>query len=217
MSTSSACPQCRTAIPPGDDRCPACGHAVAPPPAVAPPETAAAGPEPAAAGTAPRAAVQAAPEVTVAGAAPPTGPPPPADTSEIFIDYRPNHRRALIGAAAVGAVILLLLMLYGVRWAVFRPETAVDAYFDALADRDAAAALRAVTRSNSVPGLNLTDSERGLLEAALRSDDYRPPEDVDVKSLRLDEQDDRDPRQPDLVRPAGRPPGGRGRRRRRTA
>lgn len=96
-----------------------------------------------------------------------------ADPSAIFVEYRPNPRRRTAVLAGLGAILLVFVTMYAVRWVFFRPAVVVDAYFDALGDRNMAAALRWTTSSNA----GLVD--RDLLgPTVLRSEDYLPPENV---------------------------------------
>lgn len=105
------------------------------------------------------------------------------DPGEVFLQYRPGRRRWLKLVAVLGAVLLLLTIVYSVRWTVFSPTAVVHAYFQALTDRDAAAALRLVD-TETTDGL-----PADLLTAAvLESTDYAPPEDVELAEVTVDGQ-----------------------------
>lgn len=99
---------------------------------------------------------------------------------EVFVEYRPNRRRWLGVVAVLGAVLLVLGILHAVRLTAFSPDAVVRAYFQALTDRDAAAA-RQVTAGESVAG------EAELLTAAvLESEDYAPPADLEIVESSVD-------------------------------
>lgn len=106
------------------------------------------------------------------------------DPSEVFIDYqrRPGrHRAVLIGAAVI---LLLIGVVYAVRTTVGSPQSAVTAYFAALADRDADAALRLTAPEITGP------VDRSVInDAVLRSDGYSPPEQVSVTQVTVDDRD----------------------------
>ncbi|MET7669178.1 M48 family metalloprotease [Micromonospora luteifusca] len=78
---------------------------------------------------------------------------------------------ALVLAACVGTGGLSV-----VQWAFFRPQSAVEGYFSALADRDSDAALDFLSDRNSV-------TDRTLLAELLRGDGYQPPTDVEISTL----------------------------------
>ncbi|MGC5308855.1 M48 family metalloprotease [Micromonospora zamorensis] len=66
-----------------------------------------------------------------------------------------------------------------VQWAFFRPQSAVEGYFSALADRDSDAALGLLTDQSGV-------TDRKLLAQLLRGEGYQPPTDVEIRSLDRD-------------------------------
>jgi hypothetical protein len=107
--------------------------------------------------------------------------PAGADPDEVFVQYRPDRRRWLVAAALVAVVGLGFAMLYSVRTTVYSPAAVVGEYFDALAERDADAAL-AVIAPEQTAGL-----PRDLLtDAVLDSESYVPPVDPDVGEVTVD-------------------------------
>src|SRR5690606_26285359 len=72
---------------------------------------------------------------------PPAGAPTTTGDEPVFIEYRPNRRRFLAVGAVLGVVLLLGTAVHIVRSTVYSPSAVVEAYFQALADRDLAAAL----------------------------------------------------------------------------
>lgn len=174
MRRVTACPACRTAVPPGQHQCLRCGHAVAEPirpcPACGRPAGAAA--RFCAHCGQPLDAPPGSEEPTVAA-------PTPVDTTGVFLAPRSHRRPVLVGVSVFGAVIVLLSVLYAVEWMFFGPQRTVSAYFDALAARDAVAAGRLL--SNDGEG-GFPDS--AILDpAALKSDGYTPPTDVRIRTV----------------------------------
>jgi hypothetical protein len=102
----------------------------------------------------------------------------------IFVEYRsrPGRRRALLAAAAV--VLLMLAAVYAVRVTVASPESTVEAYFAALADRDAGAALQV-----TAPEVAGQVSRDVINDAVLRSADYSPPGQVSVTGVTVEGRD----------------------------
>lgn len=99
---------------------------------------------------------------------------------DIFVQYRPNRRRWLTIAAGLGAVLLLLVVLYSIRLTVFTPDAAVRAHFQGLADRDLSAALAVTEDGGGNTGPDLLDP------AVLRSDQYTPPSDLELTEVTVD-------------------------------
>jgi hypothetical protein len=105
----------------------------------------------------------------------------PADPSDVFVDYRPRPGRRRAVLVAIAAVLVAVAAVYVVRQTVSSPGSAVEAYFDALADRDAGAALGMVAPEIADP------VEPDVVNAAvLRSADYSPPADVEVSGVEVD-------------------------------
>jgi hypothetical protein len=104
-----------------------------------------------------------------------------ADPSDVFVDYRPRPGRRRAVLVAIAAVLVAVAAVYIVRQTVSSPGSAVEAYFDALADRDAGAALGMVAPEIADP------VEPDVVNAAvLRSADYSPPADVEVSGVEVD-------------------------------
>ncbi|RGC67085.1 heat shock protein HtpX [Micromonospora sp. MW-13] len=87
------------------------------------------------------------------------------------------------GTVLVAGVLALACALGGTllgaaQWAFFRPATAVDGYFSALADHDARAALESLD-----PGARPSGGDLELLAALVEAKGYQPPKDVDVTSI----------------------------------
>lgn len=103
------------------------------------------------------------------------------DPGAVFVDYRPGSRRWKVVLAAALVVATLVGAAYAVRAAVSSPDSAVRAYFDALAERDVDAALSAVAPEVAA------QVERDVIdEAVLRSDAYQPPSEVEVAETTVD-------------------------------
>ncbi len=169
MVVTAACPHCRTALLPGLDGCLRCGHPVDAPV---------------------QACTECAHPNTVAArfcshcghrlgtpAAPPESPGDlaAAGANEIFVSATSRTPRPLIVAAAIlGVLILGVSVVKAVQSVFFDPVNTVEAYFSALADRDAAEVMNTL-----VPG---DAGEVSLLTSeVLASSGYEPP--VDVKVL----------------------------------
>jgi hypothetical protein len=105
----------------------------------------------------------------------------PVGSDPIFVEYRPRpwRRRALLTGLAVA--LLLVGLVYAVRGTVSSPGSAVTGYFDALADRDAAAALRLLAPEVA----DRVDREL-VNPAVLGSDAYTPPAEVEVTDVTVD-------------------------------
>jgi hypothetical protein len=103
------------------------------------------------------------------------------DPRSVFVDYRPRPRRRKLLLIGVGVVLLLVGAVYVIRSTVSSPESAVRGYFDALADRDADAALAA-----TAPEVREQVARDVISGAVLRSDGYAPPRDVDVTAVTVD-------------------------------
>ncbi|GAB3848862.1 hypothetical protein GCM10029963_32380 [Micromonospora andamanensis] len=107
-------------------------------------------------------------------------------TAELFggddpVDLR---RPAVIGGVALLSFCLLSSLLGVVQWGFFRPENAVDGYFSALAERnvdDLAGWL------NPEAGAVVRDD--ALLGELIRSADYRPPTDIDIRAIEREDDD----------------------------
>jgi hypothetical protein len=95
----------------------------------------------------------------------------------VWVDRRPVSRRARVIAVVTVAVLLALLVVPVIVDRVFfTPEATVHGFFGALANRDAAAALRAVDTAG-------TGDEPLLRNAVLRSHDYVPPTDLRIERI----------------------------------
>lgn len=164
MSTVTACSACRTAVPANQQRCLRCGHTVAEPSPAVPAPADTTGPP-------------------VAISSPPIAATGPVDTSGVFLDPRSHRGHLLVVAVVLGALILALVPLKAVEWFFFRPQSTVKAYFDALADRDAARAARLTSSSEDMDELEVLDP------AALRSSRYIPPTDVRIDTVKTTEKD----------------------------
>lgn len=100
------------------------------------------------------------------------------DPDPIFVEARPRRwLRPLALLAAAAAVLLVVSLLYAVRSSSGSPESTIEAYFAALADRDAEAALR-LTAPEVAPG-----QPDVINDAVLRSPDYVPPAEVSVSRV----------------------------------
>jgi hypothetical protein len=101
--------------------------------------------------------------------------------ADIFVDYRPRPWRRKASLIGIGVVLLLVGLVYVIRSTVSSPESAVRGYFDALADRDADAALAA-----AAPEVREQVARDVISDAVLRSEGYTPPRDVDVTGVTVD-------------------------------
>jgi hypothetical protein len=167
MPTLTSCPHCRTVVVPRQESCLRCGHALGAP------VTACAGcgsPHDeqdrfcSRCGRSLTAAVEKA--------------PPPAGVAP-FLPGPQRIPRGLVAVLAVFAVLVLVVTgLKIVDGRYFRPGSAVVAFFDALADRDAE---KAVARLAVAPA-----GDSALLRTAvLRSDGYTPPSGVRVRASEI--------------------------------
>lgn len=103
------------------------------------------------------------------------------DRGDVFVQYRPDRRRWVVAGAVLAVIVLGFAVLYSVRTTVYSPAAVIGNYFDALAGRDADAAL-AVIAPEQTAGL-----ARDLLtEAVLAPDSYQPPADPDVGEVTVD-------------------------------
>lgn len=106
---------------------------------------------------------------------------PDVDPRTVFVDYRPRPgRRRAILIGVVGA-LLLVAVVYAIRVTVSSPESAVRGYFDALADRDAGAALAA-----TAPEVRDQVARDLISDAVLESDGYVPPGGVEVTEVSIE-------------------------------
>ncbi|GIJ19956.1 M48 family metalloprotease [Micromonospora lutea] len=108
------------------------------------------------------------------------------DTRELFggddpVDLR---RPAVIGGVALLSFCLLSSLLAVVQWGFFRPETAVEGYFSALADRDVDDLAGWLS-----PGAGAAVRGDNLLAESIRSADYQPPTDIDIRSIEREDDD----------------------------
>jgi len=110
----------------------------------------------------------------------PAGAEPAGGDEPIFVEYRPDRRRFLAVVAVFGVVALLLAVAYSLRMTVYSPSAVVHAYFQALADRDLAAALR--TTDQGAGGF----PDDLLQPAVLESDAYLPPSQPDIVEVTVD-------------------------------
>ncbi|MBQ1052328.1 M48 family metalloprotease [Micromonospora sp. C51] len=118
--------------------------------------------------------------------APQTPPRRVVDTEELFggddpVDLR---RPAVVGGVALLSFCLLSSLLGVVQWGFFRPETAVDGYFSALADRDVDDLAGWL---NPEAGAAVRDDD--LLTESIRSADYQPPTDIDIRSIEREDDE----------------------------
>ncbi len=118
-------------------------------------------------------------------AGPGTPPRRVVGTEELFggndpIDVR---RPAIIGGVALLSICLLSSLLGVVQWGFFRPGAAVNGYFSALADRDVDDLAGWLSPASEAAVLN-----DDLFAERIKSADYQPPTDVDIKAI--DREDD---------------------------
>ncbi|MFF5214603.1 M48 family metalloprotease [Micromonospora sp. NPDC000442] len=118
--------------------------------------------------------------------APETPPRRVIASAELFggddpVDLR---RPAVIGGVALLSFCLLSSLLGVVQWGFFRPESSVDGYFSALADRnvdDLAGWLS--------PEAGAAVRDDALLGELIRSADYQPPTDIDIRAIEREDDD----------------------------
>jgi hypothetical protein len=103
------------------------------------------------------------------------------DPRSVFVDYRPRPGRRKAILIGLGVALLLVAVVYVIRVTVSSPESAVQGYFDALADRDAEAALAA-----TAPEVRDQVARDLITDAVLRSDAYSPPSEVEVTEVSVD-------------------------------
>ncbi|MGC5018029.1 M48 family metalloprotease [Micromonospora sp. DT47] len=108
----------------------------------------------------------------------------PVTTDLLF--GRPGPIGSLRTRLVVGALVLAACVGTGwlgvVQWSFFRPQSAVDGYFSALADRDSDAALERLT-----PEGRASVTDRALLARLVRAEGYQPPTDVTITSIERDD------------------------------
>lgn len=174
MAILTACPRCRTVVPPGLVACLRCGH----------PTEVATRDCPACEGRNDRDARFCARcgHLLDAPAEQPAAPVLPADTTRVFVDHRTHRIQLRGGLAAFLALAVLIGGLQVAERSYFRPEATVARFFDALLARDSTAA-RDLLLIGDTSGAPLLDS------AALRSPGYLPPVDVDVEEAEEVEED----------------------------
>jgi len=166
MPTLTACPRCRTAVPPGQTNCLRCGHAADQPVRVC-------------AGCGHRndadsrfcARCGHGLDALVAPATPPERPHP--DATKVLLDAGPRPRGFVVALAILVALCVVVAGLEVVGHEFFSPTRTVQSFFDALASRNAAAARRLLVSD---------DAEAPLLQnAALKNGGYAPPTAVRVE------------------------------------
>jgi hypothetical protein len=162
MATLTACPRCRTVVPPGHPLCLRCGHAVD-----APVRTCAA------CGHRNDADSRFCARCGHGLADPVAAlPAPPPEVTAAF-DVRPRPRAFLLSLAILVALCVVVAGLKIVDHEYFSPARTVTAFFDALASRDASAARHLI---------EFADAEAPLLQnAVLKNGGYSPPEKVRVE------------------------------------
>lgn len=103
------------------------------------------------------------------------------ERTDVFVQYRPNRRRWMVAGAVLAVIVLGFAVLYSVRLTVYSPAAVIGKYFDALAGRDADAAM-AVIAPEQTAGL-----PRDLLTGeVLASDAYQPPADPEIGEVTVD-------------------------------
>lgn len=105
-------------------------------------------------------------------------PADPVDTTGVFVEYRSYRLPLVISLLIIGMLLAVVSAGAVAEQRLFNPERTVSAYFDALADRDAAAARDLLRLEIPEPGLEL--DETLLQQVVLRSDGYTPPTAVRV-------------------------------------
>ncbi len=111
---------------------------------------------------------------------PPAGAPTTTGDEPVFIEYRPNRRRFLAVGAVLGVVLLLGTAVHIVRSTVYSPSAVVEAYFQALADRDLAAALATTSPEATGGPDDLLDPR------VLAAEVYTPPSDLRIVDVTVD-------------------------------
>jgi hypothetical protein len=163
MATLTACPKCRTVVPPGHATCLRCGHAV---------------------DTPVRACASCGHRNDADsrfcarcghGLSDPVVPPPAAVPPTAFptADAGPRPRAFLVTAAVLVALCVVVAGLKIVDHEYFSPGRTVSAFFDALASRDASAARGLLVSGYAGAPL--------LQNAVLKNDGYSPPTAVRVE------------------------------------
>lgn len=167
MSTLTSCPRCRTVAVPRQQSCLRCGHALGAP------VTACAG-----CGSPHDEQARFCSRCGRSLTAPVEKAPPPAGVSP-FLPGPQRFPRGLVAVLAGFAVLVVVVTgLKIVDGRYFRPGSAVVAFFDALAGRDAE---KAVARLAYAPA-----GDSALLRTAvLRSDGYTPPSGVRVRASEI--------------------------------
>ncbi|WP_188188949.1 zinc ribbon domain-containing protein [Nonomuraea sp. SYSU D8015] len=178
MATLTACPKCRTAVPPQQSACLRCGQSVD---AVVQACAACESRNDQDARFCARCGHSLAVPV-----ARPSMPAVPVDTTNVFVDYRSHRVPVLIGLAVFLVLAVLVSGLKVVESSFFRPESTVARFFDALRDRDAALA-----RSLLVPTDDI-DNPVLLQSKVLKSSGYIPPADVRVEEAQKTESESED-------------------------
>ncbi|WP_196222483.1 M48 family metalloprotease [Micromonospora sp. CP22] len=105
-------------------------------------------------------------------------------TKELFggddpVDLR---RPAVIGGVVLLSFCLISSLLGIVQWSLFRPEAAVNGYFSALADRDVDDLAGWLS-----PEIEATVRNDTLLAELIKSTDYQPPKNVDIRDIERDD------------------------------
>jgi hypothetical protein len=165
MATLTACPRCRTVVPPGHANCLRCGHAVD-----APIRRCAACQHRNGADS--RFCARCGRGLNDPAAALPA-PPVDAAATKVLLDAGPRPRAFLVTLAVLVALCVVVAGLKVVDHEFYSPTRTVKSFFDALASRDASAARRLLTSA---------DSEAPLLQSSvLRNGGYSPPGEVRVE------------------------------------
>ncbi|HEY8472559.1 MAG TPA: hypothetical protein VIL37_07975 [Natronosporangium sp.] len=110
---------------------------------------------------------------------------PAVDPRTVFVEYRPGigRRKLLLIAVLLAVVLLLVAAVAVVRGTVSAPESAVRAFFGALADRDAAAALAA-----SAPEVRDQPGAELLTDDVLAAEGYHPPDGVSITDVSVEDR-----------------------------
>jgi hypothetical protein len=165
MATLTACPKCRTVVPPGHAACLRCGHAVDAPVRIC-----------AACGNRNDADSRFCARCGH-GVADPVALPPPenpdVDATKVLLDAGPRPRAFLVTLAVLAALCVAVAGLKVVDHQFYSPTRTVNAFFDALASRNAIAARRLLISGNPEGPL--------LQNSALKNGGYSPPTQVRVE------------------------------------